>query len=54
MTRLTTRRLRAMQDAVVAMLAGDAEGDAEGVDFKDLEAASEWIGEQLAKRSKRR
>lgn len=51
MTRLTKRRLEALQSAAVAMLAGEGEGDAEDVDFKDLDAAADWISEQLAKRS---
>ena len=53
MTRLTKRRLDAMLSAVVAMLAGEGEGDAEGVNFADLEAAADWISEQLRKRESR-
>jgi hypothetical protein len=35
------------------MLAGmEGEGDAAGVDFKDLEAGADWLAEQLAKREK--
>lgn len=52
--RLTKRRLEAMQDAVTAMLAGDGEGDAEGVDFKDLSAAADWIADQLYRRKAKR
>lgn len=52
MTRLTLKRLKAMQGAVIAMLAGEVgEGDwPEGVSVEDMDAASAWINEQIAKR----
>ena len=52
MTRLTLRRLRAMEGAVASMLAGmEGEGDwPEGVTSEDMEAAEQWIFEQISKR----
>lgn len=52
MTRLTLRRLRAMDGALNAMLAGmEGEGDwPEGVTAADMEAAWDWVCEQISKR----
>lgn len=52
MSRLTKRRLIAMDNALSAMLAGeDHEGDwAEEVSRSDLEGAHDWVSEQLRKR----
>lgn len=51
MTRLTTRRLQAMASALAAALAGEeGEGDMEGVSHHDLDAAAEWVAEQINKR----
>ena len=50
MKRLTERRIEALLDAALAMLAGDGEGDAEGVDFDDLDAGAEWLADQLKKK----
>lgn len=56
-TRLTVRRLLAMQGAVESMLAGcgpDDGGDwPDGVSTDDMEAAGWWIFEQLLKRKKK-
>ena len=54
--RLTKRLLRAMEDAVAAMLAGmEGEGDwPEDLPRRDLEDAEDWIDSQLAKREKAR
>lgn len=54
MTRLTKRRLDAMANALGAMLAGeDNQGDwDEDVKREDLEAAEQWVREQLRKREK--
>lgn len=51
-TPLTLRRLLAMQGAVCAMNAGaENEGDwPEGVTRDDMDAAENWISEQIAKR----
>ena len=51
--RLTVRRLRALDAAATAMAAGmEGEGDwPEGVTREDLDAALDWIDEQLAKRN---
>lgn len=51
-TPLTLRRLRAMEGAVAAMLAGcEGEGDwPEGVTAEDMEAAWNWIDEQIDKK----
>lgn len=53
MVRLTMKRLLAMDNALSAMLAGeDNAGDwDETVTRADLEAASEWVSAQIAKRS---
>lgn len=48
--RLTKRKLEAMMSAVTAMLAGDGEGDAEGVNMDDLDQAASWLAYQLRKR----
>lgn len=50
---LTLRRLRAMDGAVTAMLAGsEGEGDwPEGVTTDDMEAAGDWISHQIAMRT---
>ena len=55
MSRLTKRRLVAMDNALSAMLAGDDhEGDwAEGVCRSDLEGALDWVSQQLRKRQTR-
>jgi hypothetical protein len=52
MTRLTKRRLLAMENALSAMLAGEPhQGDwGESVEPGDLEAALNWVSEQLEKR----
>lgn len=50
--RLTKRKLEALLSAATAMLAGDGEGDAEGVDLKALDGATDWIAHQLRKREK--
>ena len=52
MTMLTLRRLRAMSGAIEAMLAGPVnEGDwPEDVTLGDMEAAADWVCEQIAKR----
>ncbi len=52
--RLTKRRLLAIDMALSAMLAGmEGEGDWDPeIPAKDLEAASRWTTEQLAKREK--
>lgn len=52
MARLTLRRLNAMDNALSAMLAGeDNTGDwDDAVTRDDLEAASEWVSAQIAKR----
>ncbi len=54
MTRLTKRRLDAMANALGAMLAGeDNQGDwDQDVTREDLEAAEQWVCEQLRKREK--
>jgi hypothetical protein len=51
-TRLTLRRLKAMDGAINAMLAGmEGEGDwPEGVAAEDMEAAWNWVREQIGKR----
>ena len=51
--RLTMRRLAAMDNALSAMLAGeDNTGDwSEEVTRADLEAASDWVSEQMRKRA---
>lgn len=55
MTRLSLRRLRAMEGAVSAMLAGEVyEGDwPEDVTADDMEKAWHWISEQIDKREKK-
>ncbi|HEU4804196.1 MAG TPA: hypothetical protein VFS91_00045 [Nitrobacter sp.] len=52
MTRLTLRRLYAMSGALTAMLAGEeGEGDwPEFVTAEDMDAALDWVCEQIAKR----
>lgn len=54
MTRLTLPRLRAMENALSAMLAGaDHEGDwCPSVSRDDMEAAEAWVGEQIARRKR--
>lgn len=54
MTRLTKRVLEAMEAAVLAMGAGmQGEGDwPEEISVLDMDAASDWIAEQLAKRER--
>jgi hypothetical protein len=54
MVRLTKRRLEAISNALSAMLAGeDHQGDwGEDVSRADLEAAEDWVSQQLAKREK--
>jgi hypothetical protein len=52
MTRLTIRRLRAMEAALAAMLAG-AEGEGDWppeIPADDAETAYDWVIEQLAAR----
>ena len=51
-TRLTLRRLRAMEAALNAMLAGaEGEGDwPQDIPAADAEAALNWIWEQIEKR----
>lgn len=53
MTRLSTRRLLAIEGALSAMVAGmEGEGDwPEGSTMSDMEAAHNWACEQLAKRN---
>lgn len=55
MTRLTKRRLRAMEGALAAMAAGiEGEGDwPDGVTLADMNTALDWIGEQLRKRERK-
>lgn len=55
MTRLTLRRLNAMENAVSAMLAhADNEGDwQDDVTRKDLDCAHDWIIEQIKKRDRK-
>ena len=54
MTRLTLKRLQAMRAAVGSMLAGEVgEGDSQGIDPKDLQAARDWLDEQIAERERR-
>lgn len=55
MIRLSLRRLRAMEGAVSAMLAGEVyEGDwPENVTADDMEAARQWLYEQISKREKK-
>jgi hypothetical protein len=55
MTRLTKRRLEAMQGALSAMLAGyEGEGDwPEGVSRDDMDAALSWVFEQLERRGRK-
>ncbi len=55
MTRLTMKRLLAMDNALSAMLAGeDNTGDwDEAVTRADLEGASEWVSAQIAKRGRK-
>ncbi len=52
--RLTLRKLIAMEAAVSAMLAGmEGEGDwPDDLPKRDLEAAEDWINEQIAKRER--
>lgn len=51
-TRLTLRRLTAMEAALSAMLAGpQGEGDwPEEIPVEDVEAAHDWVCEQINKR----
>ena len=54
MTRLTKRRLEAMMTALTSMIAGydpDQQGDAGDTRIEDLEAAADWVAEQLRKRT---
>jgi hypothetical protein len=55
-TRLTMRRLRAMEAALSAMLAGEqGEGDwPEEIPVEDAAAAHDWVCEQLDKREQRK
>lgn len=53
--RLTLRRLRAIEGALNAMMAGEAyEGDwPDGVTAEDMEAAWRWACEQIDKREQK-
>lgn len=53
--RLTLRRLRAMENAVSAMEAGEqGEGDWDpDISREDMEAALEWVVQQISKRRER-
>jgi hypothetical protein len=50
-TKMTRRRLEAIEDGLRERLAGAIEGD---LDRADYEAALRWVDEQLAKRSNKR
>lgn len=54
MTRLTKKRLEAMQNAISAMLSGEqGEGDWDpDVSREALEAADDWVNEKLRKLEK--
>lgn len=52
MARLTTKRLRAIEAALNAGLAGEeGEGDLAHVSFDDMEGALQWAQHQLSKRA---
>lgn len=54
MARLTTKRLLAMQEALISRLAGEIEQEIldEGLTFDVYEGAADWVSEQLQKRWK--
>ena len=51
MTRLTKKRLQAMQEALMERLAGEIETE---FAIKDYQAALDWTGEQLERRQNER
>ena len=54
-TRLTLRRLNAIEGALAAILAGETgEGDwPKDATFEDMAAAHHWVCEQIERRTKR-
>lgn len=53
MTRLTLKRLHAMEAALAALLAGpEGEGDCAHIASEDAEAALDWVTEQIARRTR--
>lgn len=49
MIRLTLRRLRAMEEALIFRLNGEIEDD-DAVASEDYDAALAWVSEQIARR----
>ena len=50
MPRLTVKRLRAIEEALIFRLAGEIEDD-DAVPRRDYEAALAWVSARLARRS---
>jgi citrate lyase beta subunit len=53
-TRLTCKRLRAIEEALIFRLAGVIEGSEDAIAREDYEAALELVNDQTARRSGKR
>ncbi len=51
MTRLTCKRLRAIEEALIFRLAGEIEDSDDAIVREDYDAGLEWVNDQIARRS---
>jgi hypothetical protein len=54
MTRLTLKRLRAIEEALIFRLAGEIEAHDDAIPAEDYDAALDWVIEEIARREYRR